>query len=106
MIRFRHLAAPVILLGVVGCAGPAPDGTARMADTLATLYARAVANPMSNQFLNRERADTIFFNNVSSVIAATIACAGSVVAISSWPWRLPNSLIAKACETWKRACTR
>jgi hypothetical protein len=31
-----------------------------MADTLATLYAQAVANPMNNQFLNKQRADTIF----------------------------------------------
>lgn len=37
--------------------GPAArDGTARMADTLAALYARAVAEPNRNAFLNRERA--------------------------------------------------
>ena len=62
MIRLRHLAAPILfaVAGVAACAGPATDGTARMVDTLATLYAQAVANPMSNQFLNRQRADTIF----------------------------------------------
>jgi len=61
MIGLRRLA-PIsfVVAGVVACSGRAPDGTARMADTLATLYAEAVANPMSNQFLNRQRADTIF----------------------------------------------
>ena len=33
--------------------------TARMADTLAAIYARAIADPMSNPFLNRERAGAI-----------------------------------------------
>ena len=33
--------------------------TARMADTLAAIYARAVANPATNPFLNRERATAI-----------------------------------------------
>jgi hypothetical protein len=35
------------------------DGTALMADTLATLIARAVANPARNPFLNQERADLV-----------------------------------------------
>lgn len=35
------------------------DGTARMADTLAFIYAQALAEPKSNPFLNRERADAI-----------------------------------------------
>jgi hypothetical protein len=44
-----------------GSATPAPDapprdGTARMADTLAVLVARGLADPMGNPFLNRERA--------------------------------------------------
>jgi len=50
--------------GILGCGDsppPAPprDGTARMADTLAVIYAQAVANPLSNPFLSRERADAI-----------------------------------------------
>jgi hypothetical protein len=35
------------------------DGTARMADTLAVLTARALANPTANRFLNRERAEAL-----------------------------------------------
>ena len=35
------------------------DGTAQMTDTLKVLYARALAAPMSNIFLNRARADMI-----------------------------------------------
>jgi len=39
---------------------PAPrSGTARMADTLASINARARANPLANPFLSRERADTL-----------------------------------------------
>jgi hypothetical protein len=39
--------------------GEARSGTARMADTLAWLYKQAVASPMGNPFLSRERADAI-----------------------------------------------
>ncbi|GLC25759.1 CRTAC1 family protein [Roseisolibacter agri] len=35
---------------------PARDGTARMADTLAAIAARGMADPLGNPFLNRERA--------------------------------------------------
>ncbi|MEK7401547.1 MAG: CRTAC1 family protein [Gemmatimonadota bacterium] len=49
-------------VGVMAC-GPAPerarDGTARMADTLASINARERATPERNLFLNRERADKI-----------------------------------------------
>jgi hypothetical protein len=39
---------------------PGPrSGTARMADTLAVIYAQSVANPESNPFLNRERAGAV-----------------------------------------------
>src|SRR5437762_10614109 len=64
----RHWAARVVLAFVVGgglgCGGEARsarhrDGSARMADTLAVLYAQALANPESNRFLNRERADRL-----------------------------------------------
>jgi tetratricopeptide (TPR) repeat protein len=37
----------------------ARDGTARMADTLAVIYAEALANPADNRFLNRERAEAL-----------------------------------------------
>ncbi|MEA2766126.1 MAG: hypothetical protein QOK07_2530 [Gemmatimonadaceae bacterium] len=48
----------------LGCGGDARsarprDGTARMADTLAVIYAQALASPESNRFLNRERADKL-----------------------------------------------
>ena len=36
-----------------------PDGTRRMADTLAAMYQRALASPQANPFLNRERAVAI-----------------------------------------------
>jgi hypothetical protein len=49
-----------LLLALAGCgarpAPPAMDGTARMADTLAKLNARAVAEAIRNPFLNRERS--------------------------------------------------
>jgi len=44
---------------IVACQAPGADartGTKRMADTLAALYAAAVANPGGYEFLNRERA--------------------------------------------------
>jgi len=43
-------------LGCVAQSTPKGDGTARMADTLARIYASAIADPTSNPFLNRERA--------------------------------------------------
>lgn len=53
------------MLAVAAC-GEAPkggegavNGTAQMADTLAAVYARALATPSANIFLNRARADTI-----------------------------------------------
>jgi hypothetical protein len=63
----RGWAALVVLAFVVsalGCGGKARsarprDGTARMAHTLAVIYAQALANPESNRFLNRERADKL-----------------------------------------------
>src|SRR6266550_1641816 len=63
----RHWAARVVLafvVGGLGCGGEARsarhrDGSALMADTLAVLYAQALANPESNRFLNRERADRL-----------------------------------------------
>jgi hypothetical protein len=66
-VTARHLTAPLILVFVVsvwGCSGEARsarprDGSVRMADTLAVIYAQAVANPESNRFLNRERADRL-----------------------------------------------
>ncbi|HET9275863.1 MAG TPA: CRTAC1 family protein [Gemmatimonadales bacterium] len=49
--------------GEAGCGGKstaaARSGTAVMADTLAAIYARSLADPMSNRFLNRARADSI-----------------------------------------------
>ena len=59
---FTRLAAAATLL-LVACGGrsAAPvDGTRRMADTLQSLYAAAVANPGGYEFLNRERADALF----------------------------------------------
>ena len=47
------------IAGVVGCVAQkstSSDGTKRMADTLASLYARAIADPSRYEFLNRERA--------------------------------------------------
>ena len=46
----QHAAAP---------AHTVQGSTARMADTLAAIYARAIADPMANPFLNRERAASI-----------------------------------------------
>ena len=45
----------------VGCSRPKTgnDGTAMMADTLARLNANAMADPVRNQFLSRERADLL-----------------------------------------------
>lgn len=60
----RARGAPLAcgLLMLLGCGSPSvpPAGdTARMADTLAALYARAVAAPRDYPFLNRIRADSI-----------------------------------------------
>jgi tetratricopeptide (TPR) repeat protein len=61
----RRLAIASALVAV-GCssAETAPpkdtrDGTQRMADTLAVLYRRALANPEGNPFLSKERADRL-----------------------------------------------
>ena len=53
-----------VLGSALGCAADAPppappNGTKRMVDTLAALYAEAIANPAANPFLSRERADAI-----------------------------------------------
>jgi hypothetical protein len=45
-----------------------PDGTARMADTLARIYAEALADPVRNAFLNGPRADAL-----QSLVAANAA---------------------------------
>jgi len=48
---------------IVACQAPSADagtGTKRMADTLAALYAAAVANPGGYEFLNRERAQALY----------------------------------------------
>jgi hypothetical protein len=68
--RARSVRSPVLLAllavaaGAPGCGAPEPaepprSGTARMADSLAAVYARALANPMDNPFLSRERAEAI-----------------------------------------------
>jgi hypothetical protein len=55
-----------IITALVGCgaaesrSAAAPrSGTARMADTLKALYPQALANPLGNPFLSRQRADAI-----------------------------------------------
>jgi hypothetical protein len=53
-----------LLTGALGCSEPPPSvpsrgGTVRMADTLAAIYAQARANPLSNPFLSRERAEVL-----------------------------------------------
>ena len=54
-----------LLLAAAGCGEKKPvvsvvhGMTAAMRDTLAALYARAIANPMTNPFLNRERVAVI-----------------------------------------------
>ena len=60
---FASLPA-LLLAGTLGCgqeppASPPRNGTARMADTLAAIYARAAANPLANPFLSRERGNAI-----------------------------------------------
>lgn len=55
---------PFIVVAALACrpAAPAPrprSGTERMADTLAAINAQALANPMANPFLSRERAEAI-----------------------------------------------
>ncbi len=64
----RHLRAAftlATLLVTAGCGEKRPVAnvvhgtTAAMRDTLAALYARAIANPMTNPFLNRERVAEI-----------------------------------------------
>jgi hypothetical protein len=62
--------------GELGCehAAPAPaakTGTARMADTLAALYAQALGNPAANPFLSRQRADAMQANLVGQFGPAT-----------------------------------
>ena len=67
--RIRGLS--LVLCMLLGCGGGGSDdravesagaeraGTAAMVDSLAALYARAIATPAQNPFLNRARADTI-----------------------------------------------
>lgn len=48
--------------GMLGCtawAAPPKDGSAIMADTLAGIHQRAIADPRDNGFLNRERAEKL-----------------------------------------------
>jgi hypothetical protein len=57
----RVLLAPLVA-GAMGCGArtiPSSNGTQRMADTLAALYERAVADPSRYEFMNRERADAM-----------------------------------------------
>ena len=62
VVRNRRAVQALLACLVVGAAGcgarPADstDGTKRMADTLAILNARAIAEPTKYEFLNRERA--------------------------------------------------
>ena len=70
-MRFARTGAAALLLTITACStsAPASKGTAssgpvsgetqRMADTLAAIYARAIAKPDANPFLNRERAAAI-----------------------------------------------
>jgi hypothetical protein len=54
----KRILVALTLAGTIGCAerrAATRDGTALMADTLARIYARAVADPARNPFLNRER---------------------------------------------------
>ncbi len=63
--RLRKAVCAALLLVVAGCGEKKPvvsvvhGTTAAMRDTLAALYARAIANPMTNPFLNRERVAVI-----------------------------------------------
>ena len=63
--RLRASGVAVLLLLAAGCSGKKPVAravrgtTSAMRDTLAALYARAIANPMTNPFLNRERVAVI-----------------------------------------------
>ena len=66
LVSFATVTAFALLglsvLGGVACRSAdhrRRDGTAEMVDTLASLYAKARANPERYQFLNRERADSI-----------------------------------------------
>ncbi len=70
-MRSARGAAAVLLLVVSACTksapppqaadqiGPVLGETQRMADTLAAIYARAIAKPEANPFLNRERAAAV-----------------------------------------------
>src|SRR6266498_3213572 len=61
------------LLASLGCgerAARSSDGTKRMADTLAKLYARATAQPDRYEFMNRQRVDALqasFFQQAGGV---------------------------------------
>jgi ASPIC and UnbV/FG-GAP-like repeat len=68
LMRIRRVTRSLIALACVACTSgeqpPAvakviPGGTARMADTLAAIYARSIANPDGNPFLNSERANAL-----------------------------------------------
>ena len=59
---FAHVVVTALILASPGCRPPAEspsDGTQRMADTLAKLYARAIAQPERYEFMNRQRADAV-----------------------------------------------
>lgn len=58
----RYTLVPLLCAAALGCdprPTPSVDGTKRMADTLAFLNARAVAQPERYEFLNRERVDAL-----------------------------------------------
>src|SRR5947207_6849030 len=57
-----RMTCALFVAGMIGCGArsiPSANGTKRMADTLAALYARAVAEPTRYEFLNRERVDAM-----------------------------------------------
>ncbi|MFN0179221.1 MAG: FG-GAP-like repeat-containing protein [Gemmatimonadales bacterium] len=58
----QRFTLTALVMAALGCrpeqpTTQSPGGTARMADTLATLIAQALANPSANPFLSRQRAD-------------------------------------------------
>jgi hypothetical protein len=72
--RVARAVMASLIFASLGCGARAvpssSDGTTRMADTLAKLYARASAQPERYEFMNRQRADALqasFFQQAGSV---------------------------------------